>query len=225
MKLKEIIDNEKPREKLEKYGVENLTDSELLSIILRTGNKKESVNELSTRILKEIGSLSKLNSLTLSSLTKLDGIKLSKASTILASFEMGRRVFNRTEEKIKLNNTTKIFDYYKNEFKGATQERFYILLFDTKMQLIKRKTLYIGTVDSIDVHPREIFKEAYLESASFIILMHNHPSGDTTPSDKDIEITERLVEIGELTGIKVVDHIIISSNSYYSFYEGSHSGK
>lgn len=225
MKLKEIINNEKPREKLQKYGVENLTDSELLSIILRTGNKKESVNELSNRILKEIGGLSKLNSLNLSSLTKLDGIKLSKASTIISSFEMGRRVFNRSEDKIKLNTTTKIYNYYKNEFKGVTQERFYILLFDTKMQLIKRKTLYIGTVDSINVHPREIFKEAFLESASFIVLMHNHPSGDTTPSDKDIELTERIVSIGDLTGIKVVDHIIISSNSYFSFYENAHGNK
>lgn len=225
MKLKEIINNEKPREKLEKYGVENLTDSELLSIILRTGNKKESVNELSNRILKEIGGLSKLNNLSLSSLIKLDGIKLSKAATIISSFEMGRRVFNRNEEKIKLNNTTKIYNYYKNEFKGATQERFYVLLFDTKMQLIKRKTLYIGTVDSIEVHPREIFKEAFLESASFIVLMHNHPSGDTTPSDKDIELTERLVSIGKIIGIKVVDHIIISSNSYFSFYENAHSVK
>jgi len=221
MKLKDLIESDKPREKLKKLGVENLTDSELLSILLRTGNKKESVNELSNRILKETGGLNKLKSYSYEALNSLNGIAASKASTILSAFELGKRVLNEKNNKLKLNNTVNIFNYYKNEFKDLKQEKFYILLFDTKLNLIKRKNIYVGTIDKIEIHPREIFKEAFMESASYIILMHNHPSGDTTPSKEDIEITKTLVEIGELMQIKVIDHIIISDTSYYSFYEHS----
>lgn len=221
MKLKEQLDYDKPREKLSLLGASSLTDSELLSILLRTGSKNESVNELSTRILKSVGSLSKLSEHSLSMLLKIKGIKLSKASTILATFELGKRVYISSNKKIKLNNTTDIFNYFKNEFKTAKQESFYILLYDAKMNLILKKEIYRGTVDSVNIHPREIFKEAIKESASFIIVMHNHPSGDTTPSGVDIEITQRLVEVGKLIGIKLLDHIIISSESYYSFYENS----
>ena len=219
MKFNEKLTNEKPREKLEKYGVETLTDSELLEILLRTGNKTESVDELSTRIIKEIGGITKLNERSLTTLTKIKGIKLSKASTILASIELGKRIINKKEDKVKLNNTLKIFNYFKNDFKGLKQEKFFVLLFDTKMNLIKKKEIYKGTVDNVLAHPREIYKEAILESATFIIVMHNHPSGDPTPSKEDIETTKRLKNTGDIIGIKCIDHIIITSTSYYSFYE------
>lgn len=219
MKLNEILDAEKPREKLKRLGVENLSDTELLSILLRTGSKEESVNILSNRILKEMGSLSKLKNASFTRLSKIKGIKSAKASTIVASFELGRRAFNEEEIKIKLNTPKKIFEYYKNDFYGELQEKFFVLLFDTKLNLIRKEELYKGTIDSVTIHPREIFKIAILESASFIVLMHNHPTGDTTPSEKDITLTKRLMEIGELIGIKVVDHIIISHKNYFSFME------
>lgn len=221
MKFKDKLQEEKPREKLRKYGIESLTDSELLSILLRTGSKSESVDELSTKILKEIGGLKKLNEITLNNLTKIKGIKLSKASTILVSIELGKRLLKEDNKKVKLNNTIKLFEHYRNEFRGIKQEKFFVLLFDTKMNLIEKKELYIGTVDSVNVHPREVFKEAIKESATYIIVMHNHPSGDTYPSDEDIEITNRLIEAGKIMGIKVLDHMIISEYSYYSFYENS----
>lgn len=225
MKFNEIIQEEKPREKLKKTGVGSLTNSELIAILLRTGNKNESVDELSTRLLKEIGGIKKLNEASLNMLTKIKGVGLSKAATVLVSVELGKRIINSEEEKVKLNTTTKIFNYYKNEFKGVLQEKFYVLLFDAKMNLIERKELYIGTVDSVSVHPREVYKEAIKESAKAIIVMHNHPSGDTTPSKEDIDVTNRLIETGKIVGIDMLDHIIISSKSYYSFYENSINNK
>ncbi len=221
MKFKEINESEKPREKLKKYGKENLSDSELLAILLRTGNKNESVIDLSNRILKEAENLKNLSTYSLEKLNKIKGIKLSKSSILLASFELGKRIYDTKEEKIKLNNTKSIFEYFRNDFQYETQEKFFVLLFDTKMNLIKKKEVFRGTLDKVDIHPREIFKEAIKESAKYIAVMHNHPSGDTTPSDLDIEVTLKLRDLGEILGIKLIDHIIISYDSYYSFYEYS----
>lgn len=225
MRFKEKIADEKPREKLKKFGVQYLTDSELLEILLRTGNKNESVEDLSIRILKSIGGLNKLNDISFNMLTKIKGIKASKASTILSAIEIGKRIINKEENKIKLDSSEKIYQFYKNDFISIKQEIFYVLLYDTKMNLIEKKEIHKGTVNAVDIHPREVFKEAIKESATFIIAMHNHPSGDTSPSKEDIEVTNRLSEIGEIIGIKLLDHIIISTESYYSFYEERYKNK
>ena len=217
MKLKEYIKEDKPREKLEKIGVENLSDSELLCILLRTGNKNESVNELSNRILKESNGLINLMNMSLHRLTSIKGIKLSKASILLSALEIGKRSLNYNREKLKMNNTLDIFNYFKNDFINERKEHFYVLLFDQKMNFFKVKELFKGTVSEVEVHIREVFKEAIIESASFIIVMHNHPSGDTTPSKEDIDITNKLIEASKILNIKFIDHIIISSERFYSF--------
>lgn len=219
MKFKDIIEEEKPREKLKKYGVENLSDVDLLSIILRTGNKDNSVIELSNNILKNIGGLPNLKNIGLNTLSNIKGIKLSKASIILASIEIGRRCFKTNDNFTKLTNSIQIYNMFKDEFIGIKQEKFYILLFDIKMNLILKKEIGKGTTSGVLISPKEIFKEAIKESASFIIIMHNHPSGDTTPSNEDIELTNSVIYTGNIIGIKVLDHIIISPISYYSFYE------
>lgn len=219
MKYKDKINEEKPREKLKKIGVENLSDVELLSILLRTGSKEFSVEELSNNILKEIGSISNLKNIGLNTLTSIKGIKLSKASIILASIELGKRCYKINKNFVKLNKTYDIFNYFRHEFIGVRQEKFYVLLFDTKMNLILKKEIGKGTVNEVKIDPREVFKEAIKESTTFVIIMHNHPSGDTTPSNADIEITNSMITTGEIIGIKVLDHIIISENNYYSFYE------
>lgn len=218
MKLKDYINEEKPREKLKSNGVKNLSDSEILSILLRTGTKKESVNELSTRLLKEAGSLKVLCEMSYNRLCEIEGIKSSKASTILAAVELSKRAQKEYNSKIKFNNSLDIFNYYRNDFIGEKQEHFYILLFDTKMNLIKKEEIFRGTVDNVNVHPREVFNIAIKESASFIIVMHNHPSGDTAPSKEDIEMTNTLIKTANIIGIKLLDHIIISNEGYYSFY-------
>lgn len=224
MKLKDVIDEEKPREKLRRLGPKGLSDSELLSIILRTGNKDESVNELSNKILKEIGGVKGLKEMTLNSLMKVKGIKLSKASIIIASFELAKRgSFAYT--KVKFRNVEDMYNYVKLDYIDFTQEKFIILLFDIKMRLILKKELFIGTINEINISPREIFKEALKENASFVVLCHNHPSGDVTPSMQDNETTDKLIEIGKMMQVRVIDHLIIGSDSYFSYYENMQNNK
>ncbi len=224
MKLKELISEDKPREKLLKKGAEYLTDSELLAIILRTGNKSESVTELSNRILKRIGGVKNLKNMTINTLTKIEGIKLGKASSILASFELAKRAL-KNDEPIKFKNTIDMYNYIKNDFLYELQEKFIILLFDKQFKLIKKCEVFKGTIDAVNVYPREIFKEALKENASFIVLAHNHPGGEVMPSIQDDEITKILVKNGQLIGIKVIDHLIVTPNSYFSYYENAQKNK
>jgi len=224
MKLKELISEDKPREKLFKKGAEYLTDSELLAIILRTGNKSESVTELSNRILKRIGGVKNLKNMTINTLTKIEGIKLGKASSILASFELAKRAL-KNDEPIKFKNTIDMYNYIKNDFLYELQEKFIILLFDKQFKLIKKCEVFKGTIDAVNVYPREIFKEALKENASFIVLAHNHPGGEVMPSIQDDETTKILVKNGQLIGIKVVDHLIVTQNSYFSYYENAQKNK
>lgn len=224
MKLKELISEDKPREKLLKKGAEYLTDSELLAIILRTGNKSESVTELSNRILKRIGGVKNLKNMTINTLTKIEGIKLGKASSILASFELAKRAL-KNDEPIKFKNTIDMYNYIKNDFLYELQEKFIILLFDKQFKLIKKCEVFKGTIDAVNVYPREIFKEALKENASFIVLAHNHPGGEVMPSIQDDETTKILVKNGQLIGIKVVDHLIVTPNSYFSYYENAQKNK
>ena len=224
MKLKELISEDKPREKLLKKGADYLTDSELLAIILRTGNKSESVTELSNRILKRIGGVKNLKNMTINTLTQIEGIKLGKASSILASFELAKRAL-KNDEPIKFKNAIDMYNYIKNDFLYELQEKFIILLFDKQFKLIKKCEVFKGTIDAVNVYPREIFKEALKENASFIVLAHNHPGGEVMPSIQDDEITKILVKNGQLIGIKVVDHLIVTPNSYFSYYENAQKNK
>lgn len=224
MKLKELISEDKPREKLLKKGAEYLTDSELLAIILRTGNKSESVTELSNRILKRIGGVKNLKNMTINTLTQIEGIKLGKASSILASFELAKRAL-KNDEPIKFKNTIDMYNYIKNDFLYELQEKFIILLFDKQFKLIKKCEVFKGTIDAVNVYPREIFKESLKENASFIVLAHNHPGGEVMPSIQDDEITKILVKNGQLIGIKVIDHLIVTPNSYFSYYENAQKNK
>lgn len=224
MKLKELISEDKPREKLFKKGAEYLTDSELLANILRTGNKSESVTELSNRILKRIGGVKNLKNMTINTLTQIEGIKLGKASSILASFELAKRAL-KNDEPIKFKNTIDMYNYIKNDFLYELQEKFIILLFDKQFKLIKKCEVFKGTIDAVNVYPREIFKEALKENASFIVLAHNHPGGEVMPSIQDDEITKILVKNGQLIGIKVIDHLIVTPNSYFSYYENAKKNK
>ena len=224
MKLKELISEDTPRHKLLKKGALYLTDSELLAIILRTGNKSESVTELSNRILKRIGGVKNLKNMTINTLTQIEGIKLGKASSILASFELAKRAL-KNDEPIKFKNTIDMYNYIKNDFLYELQEKFIILLFDKQFKLIKKCEVFKGTIDAVNVYPREIFKEALKENASFIVLAHNHPGGEVMPSIQDDEITKILVKNGQLIGIKVIDHLIVTPNSYFSYYENAQKNK
>lgn len=220
MKIKEIPFYERPRERVIKYGMESISNEELIAILIRTGTKEKSAKELSLDILSTIQSISKFQDITLSRLLNIKGMGQVKALSILAALELGKRVYKEeTGEKIILNTAEKVYKYMKNTFLDKKQECFYCLYFDNKQRLIERKLLFMGTINKSVVHPREIFKHAYLLSANSIICVHNHPSGDTRPSREDIILTNALIEIGNLQNIPVVDHLIMGSDGYYSFME------
>ena len=217
--IENMPSSERPRERFLRYGVSNLKTSELISIILNTGTKDHSVIELSNSIISSVHDISELKYITLNKLKKIEGIGNVKAIKILSAIELGKRVYyDNNMEKIKLNTASKVYEYMKDKFDDNKQEYFYALYLDTKKNLIDKKLLFIGTINQSIVHPREIFKNAYLLSASSIICVHNHPTGDFDPSKEDILFTKSLIEIGKIQGIKIVDHIIIG-NGYYSFFD------
>ena len=190
----------------------------MLSILLKCGTKDLSVRELASTILKQIDNINNLRDINYENLIKIKGIGKAKACEILASIELGKRI-NKINNinQIKVYSSESIFNYYKDKLSDKLQEYFYCVYLDTKNHIIKDKLLFIGTINQSLVHPREVFKEAYLLSATSIICIHNHPSGNVNPSNNDIIITKQLKEVGKLLGINVIDHIIIGKNSYYSF--------
>ena len=217
MKIKDIPEKERPRERLLRVGVENLTDIELLAIIISSGSKNLSSYEIALKILKDY-SLDKLYNVGIDTLGKEIGIGNAKAIKIKASLELGRRsikVDNNSHKRMMCSED--IFREVKDLFIDLKQEKFYAIYLNNKNEIIEIKLLFIGTINKSVVHPREVFKFAYLLSASGIICIHNHPSLDITPSREDIRITKALKDLGEVAGIPLLDHIIIGGNRYYSF--------
>lgn len=218
-RIKEIPKDERPRERLKEVGVEQLTNVEILSIILKTGTKNKNVKDLAIDILNHYD-LNKLKDISINDLIKIKGIGEVKAVELLASIELGKRILLKDVKKLEiLDNPKIIWESSRYLLNDKKQEYFYCLYFDNKQRLIERKLLFMGTINRSITHMREIFKEAYKLSASSIVCIHNHPSNDVTPSKEDIKFTKNLFKTGELQGIPVADHIIIGDDSYYSFYE------
>ena len=225
--IRDVPVEERPRERLIKYGARNLSLEDLIAIILKTGTKEYSSKYLASEVLKLVKDVSDLKKITLSKLININGIGAVKAVEFLAAIELGRRVYEQKEldNNLKCNSAEKIFRHFKSEFDGLTQEHFYCLYLNSSKKLIDKKLLFKGTLNKSLIHPREVFKEAYLSSAAYIICIHNHPSGSVIPSNDDINVTDNLVKIGYLQKIPVIDHIIIGNNNYYSFYENNLMGR
>lgn len=221
MNLKDLPNEEKPRERLIKYGKENISNNELIEIILKSGTRKYGLKEISHNILSSVNNINELKNIEINSLAIIPGVGKIKAIELVAAIELGRRVYmeENYNDLVYLTNPKSIISYFNNLFNGIKQELFYVIYLDNQKKYIDKKLLFKGTVNYSLVHPREIFKEAYMLSASYIICIHNHPSGNATPSSNDIELTERIKNIGNLHGIILIDHIIIGKNNYYSFYE------
>ena len=225
--IRDVPLEERPRERLIKYGARNLSTEDLIAIILKTGTKEYSSKYLATEVLKLVKDVSDLKSITLSKLININGIGAVKAVEFLAAIELGRRVYEQREldNNLKCNSAEKIFRHFRSEFDGLSQEHFYCLYLNSQKKLIDKKLLFKGTLNKSLIHPREVFKEAYLSSAAYIICIHNHPSGSVIPSNDDINVTDELVKIGILQKIPVIDHIIVGNNNYYSFYENNLIGR
>lgn len=221
MKIKNIPINDRPRERLLEKGPPSLSDEELLTIILGSGNKNKSVKEISNSLLSSIKNISELKNKNYQELTKIEGIGNAKACILLALIEISKRMNQNINS---LNNVIfktpdLIYDFFKEPLAHEMQENFYCIYLDKHKRIISYKLLFKGTLDRSLVHPREIFKEAYLLSASSIICVHNHPSGILNPSNEDLYLTKSLINIGNIMGIEINDHIIIGKNGYYSFFE------
>ncbi len=219
--LRELPVSERPREKLMNYGVERLSNAELIALIIRTGHKDDTAIDVANKILSiDEKGLSHLSNISIKELTEIKGIGVCKACQILSSIEIGKRI-NRwsAEEKIKVSSPDILVNLVSDEMRYLNKEHFNIAILDTKNQIIAIENISIGTLNASIVHPRDVFHAAINRSANSIILIHNHPSGDPSPSNEDINITQRLVDVGEILGIKVLDHIIIGDNRYVSFKE------
>ena len=214
--IKDLPKVERPREKLIKYGPEKLSNSELLAILLRSGKKGENVVELANKILKRFRA-DKLSHLTFDELKDYPGLGPAKACEIVACFELGKRLLKGKKARIYLK-PKEVWEELK-DIRNNKKEHFVIFYLDSRNQEIKREIISIGSLNANLVHPREVFEPAVRNLAAQIILAHNHPSGDTEPSEEDLTITKRLVEAGKIMGIEVVDHIIVAKNGFFSFKE------
>jgi DNA repair protein RadC len=219
-KVKKIIKNipkiDRPREKLIKYGPEKLSNSELLALLMRSGNKDLNAIELAGRILKKFGA-KELPNLNFKDLGKIPGLGPAKTCEIIACFELGKRLLKN--KKVQIFLTPKEIWEELRDLRSHKKEHFVIFYLDSRNQEIKRETISIGSLNANLVHPREVFEPAVRNLTAQIILAHNHPSGDPTPSEDDLEITKRLIESGKILGIEVIDHIIVAKNDFFSFKE------
>lgn len=216
MKIKDLPKIDRPREKLEKYGPEKLSNSELLAILLRIGSKGINVVELSNKILKKFSGdgLSKAN---VKELKNTFGLGSAKACEIAACFELGRRLL-RNKKSVLIFEPKDVWDQLK-DIRDNKKEHFVIFFLDSRNQEIKREIISVGSLNANLAHPREVFEPAVRYLAAQVIVAHNHPSGDFEPSEDDLTITKRLVEAGKIMGIEVVDHIIVTGKNFLSFKE------
>jgi len=210
--------SERPRERLQKFGVEALSAQEVLALILGRGISGESVMVTAQRLLSQFGSIKGIGGASVEELSQLKGIGLAKAAQIKAAFELANRLEGYAEVGAKpiIKKPEDVVDLVKVRLKGKKKEYFLALMLDTRSRLIKVAEISIGSLDGSIVHPREVFKEAISASAASVVFVHNHPSGDPTASEDDIGLSKRLAGAGEIVGIDVLDHIIVGDERFLS---------
>ncbi|WP_175384364.1 RadC family protein [Bacillus sp. FJAT-27225] len=218
--IRDYPQEERPRERFIAGGPSSLSNHELIALLLRTGTKDESVLQLANRLLSHFEGLRLLKAASLEEITAIKGIGQAKAIQLMAALELGGRVANLSNhERYVIRSPEDGANYVMNEMRFLSQEHFVCLYLNTKNQVLHKQTIFIGSLNASIVHPREVFKEAFRRSAASIICLHNHPSGDPTPSREDIEVTKRLSECGKIIGIDVLDHLIIGENKFVSLKE------
>lgn len=220
LKIMDLPENERPRERLFRYGVDSLSNAELLAIVLGCGSKKENIISLSSRIIKDNGGLNGIFNSTIEDFMNIHGIGKAKACKLLAIIELSKRFKSyRDGDSYKICQPKDAAMLVMEEMRGLKQEHLKVIMLNTKNIIISVKDVSIGSLNSSIVHPREVFCDAIKKNSASIIVCHNHPSGDPTPSKEDINITHRLQECGNLLGINLVDHLIIGNGKYISLKE------
>lgn len=220
MKISDIPFNERPREKAINDGIDKLNNIELLAIIIRSGTKNKSAIELAYELINSYKNLNNLMNATLSELNKIKGLDNAKSISILASLEFAKRcTLIKKEKRHHIETSFDVYELLKDKYRNEPQENFLILFLDSKNDIICLHLLFKGSVSSSNVHPRDIFREAMKNNANRLIIVHNHPSGDPSPSDSDLKTTRNLVEISRFIAIPIIDHVILGDQSYFSFKE------
>ncbi len=209
--------NESPRERMLRFGPSTLRTDELLSIVMQSGGRSSSVFELASLVLETVGGIYGLVDVQIEELMNIPGIGTGKALQIAACVELGRRITQKpTDVRLQIRSAQDAAEYVMDRMRHLKKEHFITLHLDTKHRLVGEETSSVGSLDASIVHPREIFRSAVRKSASAILCLHNHPSGDPTPSQEDINVTKRLCESGRILGIDVLDHIVVGDGRFVS---------
>ncbi|WP_248509769.1 DNA repair protein RadC [Sporosarcina sp. NCCP-2222] len=220
MMIRDVHISDRPRERLIRQGASSLSNQELIAILLRTGTKEESVLMLANRILTSFDKIQDLRDATIEEMMSVKGVGQAKAVQILAAVEIGKRLYQKhTEGRYTIRSPEDAAAYLMTDMSTLQQEHFVVLFLNVKNEVLHKQTVFIGSLNSSIVHPREIFREAVKRSAASIIVAHNHPSGHPAPSPEDIEVTKRLVEAGSIVGIDLLDHVIIGDHRFISLKE------
>jgi len=224
LKIREMPQDERPREKLAAHGAAALSDAELIAILLRTGIPGANAIELARKLLKDYSSLSGLSRCSVHDLARRPGIGLAKATQLVAAFGLGQRLARETLSKQKIDSPELVNELVGHEMRQLRKESLRVILLDTRYHFIRAEEVSLGSVNESIAHPRDVFRPAVISSAYAVIVVHNHPSGDASPSQTDHSLTRRLAEAAELLQIKLLDHIIIGAPSegnpgYFSFKE------
>ena len=218
--MKGVAPHDRPREKLERLGPTGLGDNELMALVLGGGVRGTSALDLANRLIEHAGGLHGFTRVSVTALRHVDGVGRARAAQVMAAIELGRRTLVRDMvERPRLSTPRQVAAYLLPEYGSGAVEQFGIVMLDAKNRVIRIKLLSVGSLDSTIVHPREVFREAAAAAAAAIVLFHNHPSGDATPSRDDLVLTGRMVSAGEIMGIDVIDHLILADQTYYSMME------
>jgi DNA repair protein RadC len=218
--IKDWPEEERPRERLLRHGTRGMSDAQLLAIILRTGGQGKSAMDMAIELIDKLGGIGNIEQASLAEYCSVKGLGKAKAAQIKAALELGRRLLRDSGNKGPVFSSGQdVYSYFHPKFSGLKKEVFHCALLDVKNRLIRDARVSEGTLTSSLIHPRESFREAIRESAASVIFVHNHPSGDPSPSRDDIVITERLESVGEMVGIRVLDHVIIGDGQYASMRE------
>nr|WP_304626070.1 DNA repair protein RadC [Sporosarcina sp. BP05] len=220
MMIRDVHIADRPRERLIRQGAESLSNQELIAILLRTGTKQESVLVLANRILSSFDKIQDLKDATIEEMILVKGVGKAKAVQLLAAAEIGKRMYRKhSEGRYTIRSPEDAAAYLMTDMASLKQEHFVVLFLNVKNEVLHKQTIFIGSLNSSIVHPREIFREAVKRSAASIVVSHNHPSGNPSPSPEDIEVTKRLIEAGSIMGIEVLDHVIIGDHQFLSLKE------
>jgi DNA repair protein RadC len=218
--MKAIASHDRPREKLARAGAEALGDNELVAVLLGSGTRGRSSLDVANGLLDAAGGLRGLTRMGRDELSRAHGVGSARASRIQAAIELGRRSLTRDPaERPQFATPREVAAFLLPQFGSYPVERFGVLLLDTRHRLLRTRILSVGSLDASVVHPREVFREAIFAGAAAIVLFHNHPSGDPSPSRDDLSLTRRLVTAGDLIGIDVIDHVVLADSRYASMKE------